>query len=240
MKSFRQASGAYSRIAVCTGALFVAVTLATPDPNVGTETPSVADVERFYLDHAQDLKLAFLMTGAAYSLFLLFLWKMRSRLRRFESTSDDLWSLAVAAGVLIAAFHVLAVALWAAPAIALHDDGDPALIGATSLLSDNYRTALVEISTFWRGLLLGTLSVLILRHRGLPRWLGWLAAFIAAAAFAGSIGFVDSPAQKALTVAGFGSYIGFHMWVLAASVALALRREDMPSVSSGPKQPSPA
>jgi hypothetical protein len=240
MKLLNQASSSYRRLAAGTGAMFIAVSLATPDPNVGTETPTVSDVERFYVDHAQDLQLAFLMTGAAYSLFLLFLWQVRSRLNRFESTNDPLWSLAVAAGVLVAAFHVLATALWAAPAIALHDDADPALIGAASLLSDNYRTALVEISTFWRGLLLGTVSVLVLRHGGLPRWLGWLAAVIAAAAFAGSIGFVDSPAQEAITVAGFGSYVGFHVWVLAASVALALRREAMPTVSSGPGQPAPA
>lgn len=225
MKSFSQASSAYSRVAACTGALFVAVSLATPDPSVGTETPTVADVERFYLDHAQDLQLAFLMTGAAYSLFLLFLWQMRSRLNRFEGTNDVLWSLALAAGVLVAAFHVLATTLWAAPAIALHDEGDPALMGAASLLSDNYRTALVEISTFWRGLLLGTVSLLVLKHGGLPRWLGWLAAVTAAAALAGSISFVDSPAQEAITVAGFGAYVGFHVWVLAASVALTLRRE---------------
>jgi len=240
MKSFSRASSAYSRLAACSGALFVAVSLATPDPNVGTETPSVADVERFYLDHAQDLRLAFLMTGVAYSLFLLFLWLMRSRLNTFESTNELLWSLALAAGVLVAAFHVLATALWAAPAIALHDDFDPALMGAASLLSDNYRTALVEISTFWRGLLLGTVSVLILKHGGFPRWLGWLAAVTAGAAFAGSISFVDSPAQQAITVAGFGSYVGFHVWVLAASVALALRREPMPTVSSRPGHPTPA
>lgn len=224
MKRLHLPIGVSARLAALTGAVFFAVTLATPDPNVGVEIPTVAAIEKFYAHNQPDLRLAFLLTGVAYAFFLVFLMVLRTEFRRAEGEVGSLSELVTGAGLLVTGFHVLGTTLWAAPGLQLGHGTDPALFGASTLAADTYRDALIEISTFWRGVLFAGVAVLVLKYRALPRWLGWFAAVLATGALVGSIGFIDSPLDQAMVVLGFGSYIGFHPWVLLASLALARRR----------------
>lgn len=229
MKRLHLPIGVSTRLAALTGALFFAVTLATPDPNLGVETPTVTTIETFYTDNQPDLRLAFLLTGVAYAFFLVFLVVLRAEFRKAEDELGSLSELVTGAGVLVAGFHVLGTTLWAAPGLQLDRGADPALFGASTLAADTYRNALIEISTFWRGVLLAGVAVLVLRYRALPRWLGWFAAVLATGALVGSIGFIDSPVEPAMVALGFGSYGGFHLWVLLVSLALAMRRGSAPT-----------
>lgn len=224
MKRLQLPVGASARIAALTGVIFFAATMATPDTNIGVETPSVTAIEQFYVSKQQDLRLAFLLTGLAYAFFLVFLAVLRTEFRRAEEADGRLSALVTGAGLLVAGFHVLGTTLWAAPGLQLDGGTDPALVGASTLVGDAYRNALIEISTFWRGVMLAAVALLVLRYRALPRWLGWLAAVLAMGALIGSIGFIDSPVERVMVALGFGSYIGFHFWVLLASVALTIRR----------------
>lgn len=224
MKRFHVPIDVSGRIAALTGAVFFALVIATPDPNLGVETPTVSDIEEFYLSQQSELRLAFLLTGLAYMFFLLFVMVLRSEFRKAGDEDGRLSTLVTGAGLLLAGFHVLATTMWVAPGLQLEGGTDPAVVGASTLAGDTYRNALIEVSTFWRGLLLAAVALLVLRYNALPRWLGWLAAALSAGALVGSVSFLDSPVEQGMVAAGFGSYIGFHIWVLLASVALAVRR----------------
>lgn len=224
MKRLHLPIGLSARLAALTGAVFFAVSLATPDPNVGDEIPTVTDIENFYANNQPDLRLAFLLTGVAYTFFLLFLMVLRTEFRRAEDEVGSFSELVTGAGLLVTGFHVLGTTLWAAPGLQLGHGTDPALFGASTLTADTYRDALIEISTFWRGVLLAGVAVLVHKYRALPRWLGWFAAVLATGALIGSTGFIDSPLDQTMVALGFGSYIGFYLWVLLASLALTVRR----------------
>jgi len=79
------------------------------------------------------------------------------------------------------------------------------------------------VATFWRGVLLAAVAVVVLRYGALPRWLGWIAGALAIGSLIGSVGFLESPIEPVMTVLGFGSHIGFYFWVLLASIVLTVR-----------------
>ena len=137
-------------------------------------------------------------------------------------------ALAVGSGFLVAGFHVLGTTLWAAPALKLAER-DSAQVATWSLFGNASQDALVEVATFWRGVLLAAVAVVVLRYGALPRWLGWIAVALAIGSLIGSIGFLESPIEPVMTVLGVGSHIGFYFWVLLASIVLTTRTGRSPA-----------
>jgi hypothetical protein len=222
MKRRHVSAAAIGRLAALSGVFFVAISMAAPDPNIGIESPSVEEVKDFYLDNAQSFSVAFLLGGLAYAFFLVFLMILRSQLRRAEGGDGTLAALALGAGVLVAGFQVLGTSLWAAPGLELTSRSDPAEVEAAAVLGAS-SNALVEIATFWRGLLLAAVALVVLRYAAMPRWLGWMAAALAFGALIGAVSFVESALAPVMVVLGFGSYVLFHVWVFLASIVLAVR-----------------
>jgi len=223
MKRPHIVENARGRLAAATGVFFFALVMLAPEPNLGIETPSAEAVKQFYLSNQQSFRASFLLTGLAYAFFLSFLATLRTELRKAEGGDGRLSGLAVGAGLLVAGFHVLGVTLWAAPALDLTADRDSAQVGAWALFGNASQDALVEVATFWRGVLLAAVAVVVLRYGALPRWLGWIAAALAIGSLIGSVAFLESPIEPLMTVLGFGSYIGFYFWVLLASIVLTVR-----------------
>lgn len=222
MKRLLVPATATNRIAAFTGVLFFALVMVAPEPNIGTERPSAEQVKRFYLENQQSFRASLLLVGLAYAFFLCFLAVVRSELRRAEGGSGTLSSLAWGAGLLLAGFFVLGNALHVVPAV-VSADTDPAQAATWRVFGEEAYDTLVEASTFWVGVMMAAVSLIVLRQGGLPRWLGWTAAVIGAAALIGPIGLVDSPVEPVMEALGFGSKIAFHFWVLLASIALTVR-----------------
>lgn len=214
---------ARGRLAAATGVLFFALLMLAPEPNLGIESPSAEALKQFYLSNQQSFRASFLLTGLAYAFFLCFLAILRTELRRAEGGDGRLSALAVGSGFLVAGFHVLGTTLWAAPALQLTADRDSAQVGTSALFGNASQDALVEVASFWRGVLLAAVAVVVLRYGALPRWLGWIAAALAIGSLIGPIGFLESPIEPLMTVLGFGSHIGFYFWVLLASIVLTIR-----------------
>jgi hypothetical protein len=210
------------RLAAFTGVLFFAFVIAAPDPNVGTERPSAEQVKQFYLENQQSFRASLLLVGLAYAFFLCFLAILRTELRRAEGGSGTLSASAMASGLLVAAFYVLGNALRVVPAV-VTGETDPAQVQTWRVFGEEAFDTLVEASTFWVGVMMAAVSLVVLRYGGLPRWLGWIAAVLAAGALIGPIGFVESPVEPVMDALGFGSKIAFHVWVLLASIVLTVR-----------------
>ena len=222
MKRRHVSAAAIGRLAALSGVVFVALIMAAPYPNIGIESPSVEELKDFYLDNEQNFSVAFLLGGLAYAFFLVFLMILRTQLRKAEGRDGTLAALALGAGVLVAGFQVLGTSLWAAPGLELTSQSDAAEVEAAASLAAS-SNALIEIATFWRGLLLAAVALAVLRYAAMPRWLGWMAAVLAFGALIGAVGFVESPLAPVMGVLGFGSYVLFHFWVFLASIVLAVR-----------------
>lgn len=222
MKRLFAPATATSRLAAFTGVLFFALVLVAPEPNVGAERPSATQVKQFYLENQQSFRVSLLLVGLAYAFFLCFLAVLRSELRRAEGGSGTLSSLTMGSGLLLAGFYVLGNALHVVPAV-VRADTDPAHAEIWRIFGEEAYDTLVEASTFWVAVMMAAVSLVVLRQGGLPRWLGWSAAVIGAAALVGPIGFLESPVEPVMKVLGFGSKIAFVLWILLASIALTIR-----------------
>jgi hypothetical protein len=218
-------SGSPRRLAAASGILFFALVMAAPEPRPTGDPPSPLDIKRFYLENEQSFRLSLLLVGLGYALFLVFMAVASARLRTVERGDGTLSALAMASGALVAGFYVLGTALEAVPGLELVTPRtDPAQAETWRLFASESFDTLVEVSTFWRGVMLAAVSLVVLRYGGLPRWLGWTAAALAFGALVGpALGWFESPVQPVGFVLGYGSFIAFHFWVLLTSIVLTLR-----------------
>jgi len=228
MKRLLVTATATNRLAAFTGVLFFVLVLVSPEPNVGAERPSAEQVKQFYIENQQSFRASLFLVGLGYAFFLCFLAVMRRELRRAEGASGTLSSLAMGSGLLLAGFHVLGNVLHVVPAVVMADT-DPTQAATLRVFGEEAFDTLVEASTFWVGVMMAAVSLVVLRRGGLPRWLGWSAAVIGAAALVGPVGFVESPVQPAMEALGFGSKIAFLFWIFVASIALTVRAGRSPA-----------
>lgn len=210
------------RLAAFTGVLFFACVIAAPDPHRGVENPSAEQLKQFYLDSQQSFRTSLLLVGLAYAFFLVFVAVLRTRLSRAEGGSSTLSNLVLGAGVLVAGFSVFGTALRVVPAFGLvTQTTDAADVRIWGLFADASFNTLIEASTFWRGVMLGAIGLIVVRYGGLPRWLGWTAAVVASGALTAPVlDWLETPVHAAGPVVGLGSHIAFHLWILAASVVM--------------------
>lgn len=218
------------------GILFVVCVLAAPDPSF-REGASPDRIRQFYLDNQQALGLMLILIGIGYVLFLFFAIVLQSEARRLESRSDWAATLILISAALIAGFYVLGTALRGIPATAVAAGASVGLLEPVARVADTANDGLVEIATYWRGALLASAAVLIVRTRVVYRWIGWMAAILAVTSFAGGFSFIESPFQSSLGGVGFASFALFHLWVLITSVALALGRRTGSTRESRPQAP---
>jgi hypothetical protein len=207
-----------SRAAPLTGVVFVALWIAVFALLGGEEGESDAAIVAYYADDANrgEAVVAFDLIVAAALCFIGFLAVLRDRLARPEAEAGALTNLAFGGGLAAATLWLVAGVFWTGVAYTANETAeyvvDPNTERVVSemaylfFVTGVYATILVVLGT----------SLVALRTRVLPRWLGWLGLLIAASLLG------------ALGVFPFFLFLG---WVLAVSVALVRRGEERTAVS---------
>jgi len=75
-------------------------------------------------------------------------------------------------------------------------------------------------STVLKGALMLSVSLVALRTRFLPRWLGWIGAVLGVMAIGGAFAFTDNPVTGALFYAGLFS---FALWPMPVGIVLTVK-----------------
>ena len=199
-----------------TGVAFIV--LAVVGAAIGGEPPGADEgaqaVANHYRDNDSSIFAAALITGVALTLLIFFAGFLRRALRQAEGDGGVLSLVAFAGAVVLATGAAVDVMLQFAMAEAA-DDLAPAQLQTLQAVWDNdWLPLAVGVQVF---LLAAGLS--IVRHGALAAWMGWLAIVL------GVIG---------MTPAGFVAFLGGGVWILIASVMLALRARSATAQPSGP------
>jgi hypothetical protein len=200
----------WERLAPLTGVVFVVIVVVSF--SIGGSTPEEDDpankVQAFYVAHHDKQSALALLVAIAIPFLLFFSSTLRHHLRRVGGTGQ-LANAAFAGGILAAAGFGLvssvhlavsnagehATTISAIPTLNVLDNNDfiPAAAGAAVLV-------------FSAGLA-------VVRHGGLPKWLGWIGIVIGIVAF---------------TPAGFFAFLAAGLWILIASILLTLAMREVP------------
>jgi len=206
----------WERLAPLSGVLSVAIIVSVFA--IGGSTPeehdSAAKVQAFYSKHHdKHAALAFIL-AIAIPFLLFFVSSLRNDLRSAGGTAQ-LANAAFAGGVLAAG----GFALLSAVHLALAEAASSAnTIGVTQTLNVLDNSDFIPAAS-GVGLLVLAAGASVVRHGGLPRWLGWIGVVIGIVAF---------------TPAGFFAFLAGGLWILIASILLTLARRAPRTASPSP------
>ncbi len=209
--SMRLRGSRLGRWAPLSGIVFVALWIgAFAVALVDERGDSDAEIVAYYADEGnrgQDQTLFFLVVLASL-VFLAFLAVLRSRLVRAEGRAGTLTTVTFGAGIAAATLWIVAAVFWMAISYTASETKefrvDPdterlvSEMGYLFFVTGIYATIPVVLGT----------SLIALRTRVLPRWLGWLGLLVAGSLLA------------ALGVFPFFFFLG---WVLLVSIVLLAR-----------------
>jgi hypothetical protein len=213
--------------------LFVVSSVILPLTDTpATDAPALA-VVGFNTVHRSDLLVALYLSGLSFGLFLLFAGGLKNLLER--AAGEECSVPAIGFGGAVAAATVLFVgfALFVASAYRV-GEADPGLVRGLS----DAGWATFAFSGFPTAVSIGAFSFVILRQRYLPAAIGWFGMLVAAlhlvaaGSFAASSGGLSLQGDVAIDVP-----LGFYLWVLVVSVALARKTapgERAPASGSAP------
>ena len=202
-----------------TGVLFVVLIFV--GAAIGGEPPGADDPVQEIVSHYQDDKDK-IQTGAAIftigaALFVFFAGSVRKVLDREAGGRSMLPTVAlVGAGIFATGAAIDSMISFAISEAA--DDVDPTAVQALQALWDNdfmplaLGTCLFFLAT----------GLAIVRYGGLPVWLGWIAVVL---------GLIS------ITPIGFVSFLAGGLWILVASVLLALRGRKTAGAGAPPADP---
>ena len=219
----------WQQLGATSGILFVVLTFATFfTPSTPDADKPAAEIARTIADDRNAHIVNFYVSGLAWLLFLVFVALIWDVLRTSEGGSRAsvlalLGGVAVYAGVLVEQSAFLAL-------VNAADAGrEPVAVRALYELEEVVLVPLrFAVAAFFLGIALAAIPT-----GALPRWLGWMAAALAALLVVGLLGVFganeeDGPLVPILVL----GRLGVLLWILAASTVL-LRR-------SRPAQPSRA
>jgi hypothetical protein len=169
---------------------------------VGGEPPDakepVQEIVDFYVDDKDSIMAGVLLGGIAAVLLVFFGNHLRNLMRESATSATILAGtaiVAVGAGVDMTISVALAEAA---------DDIEPSSVQALQALWDNdFMPMAIGIVVF-----LVSVGLSILRTGALPKWLGWIALALA---------------LVGITPIGFVAFMGALLWILVASIVLAVR-----------------
>ncbi len=213
-------SGSWARYAPLSGLLFVAlvvVSIIVAGFDDVASDDSTQTVVEFWADN-DDQQIAGAFIGALSIVpFLWFLGSLRSALRTGEGGTGRLSAIAYAGGIVLAATAGVDASLQFAVADSVGDV--PA--GVTQTLSVLYSSFFLGFPIGVGTLMLAS-SLVILRTKVLPAWLGWV-AFV--------LGIVS------LTPIGFFAFVLVLAWIAVVSVMLF---QQQPAASPSTATPGPS
>jgi hypothetical protein len=194
--------------------LFVAGAIFTGD--VPTYDDSGEEIAAWFADNSSQYLAGDFITGLAFILFYFpFLAGLYTKLRGAEG-QRPVWSRAALMGGIAFPLAGLAGGISLAGLALLEGDVSADVASMAAAASYHGFGAAGALSA----IVMGAASIVILRTRVLWNWLGWLGALLAVAAIIGSGSVLENDPQGVLAIFGFISFIGFGVWILAASVAL--------------------
>lgn len=199
----------WERLAALAGLAFVILYVAAFA--LGIEVgPSDREILDYYGDsshRAREVVAFFLIAGAGLA-FVVFATGLRTLIARAEQETGTLAAFTWAGGITCAVLVLAGNAVSRATAFAAMSD-EFQLDPNTRRLVEDVGFLLFASGALAAILLVVAVSLAALRHRVLPRWLGW-AGFPAAALLTLGVAFVG--------------FLVLAVWVLTVSAALALRR----------------
>jgi hypothetical protein len=182
-----------------------------PDAN-----EDVQKIVAHYKDNKDAIFAGALLSMAAAVLLVFFANTLRKTLHREEGAGGGTSPIVLAGATIIATGAAIDGTISIALAEAV-EDIDPAATQALQALWDNdFLPLALGLSLFFLGA-----GISIVRHGGLPKWLGWIAILLGIAA---------------ITPVGFAAFLGGAVWVLVASVMMTLRNR----AGQTPHEPAPA
>ena len=194
---------------------------------IGGEPPSVEDpvqeIVDHYVDNKDEIMIGSLVAMIGVFFFLVFASYLRNVLRNVQRAGEHegglLPNVAFAGAIILAVGGAIDSMIYIALAEAA-DDIEPSSVQALQALWDNdWAPFVLGSGTF---LLASGLS--IVHHGSLPKWLGWIAIVLGVLAF---------------TPVGFVAFIGGALWILIASIVMAMRaRGDASGTSAAPGSPA--
>ena len=188
---------------------------------VAGEPPSVDDpvqeIVDHYVDNKDSIMVGSLISVVAVFFFLVFASYLRNVLRAAPGEDGLLANVAFAGAIILAVGAAIDQTIYFALAETV-DEIEPSSVQALQALWDNdFIPFVIGAGSF---LLASGLSIVL--HGSLPKWLGWIGILLGVVAF---------------TPAGFVGFIGGALWILIASILMAMRaRND----ASTPGSASPA
>jgi hypothetical protein len=195
-----------NRLAALTGAAFVVLlivggAIAGEPPNPSDD--SVQEIVDFYTDNESSIYIGTVLGVLAVTSLVFFGGYLRKVFQEAAGPGHILSSMVLVGASIIA----VGFAIDATINITLTETVDDIEPGAVQALSALWNNDWVPIALGAFILILAS-GLSILRHGGLPRWLGWAALVLAVVM---------------ITPAGFIGFIGTGLWILVASIILTLR-----------------
>ena len=208
----------YEKWAALGGVVFVV--LAVVGAFMAGSPPKVSDPDakiiNFTKDNQDALRVASYLAGLGLAFFLFFLGAVGSRLR--QAGSGRLAATAVMGGVATAAIAAVGYSINAYGA--LH----PLESAGTVRLS----TVVFGFLGFGAFVLTEATSIVIVRTKFLPAWLGWFGGLVALLWLVG--GAAVSTEDDTIFAIGFVAFLAWALWLLVLSVTL-FRTTDSPAAA---------
>jgi hypothetical protein len=219
----------WEQIGAATGIVFVVLLVisvfGTPaPPDLGDSSLKWA---QWFKDHQDGIQTVTFIGMIASFFFLWFLGSLRSFLRVAEGGSGRLSSVTFAGGIATAALAGFGSTCLTVGA--LRPTTSPLIL--QTLADLNFYV--LAVGAFTLAAYLAPGSVVILRSRALPAWLGWtglaaaLAQLLTALAIFGDTSGALNPKDGLIPILGFS---GFLVWTLAASILIVGRARPAGSV----------
>lgn len=211
------------RISGIAGLLFVAISFIASGTNV-QPPPYIHDeaaLAAWFADNGRQFRFGYFLASIAFLPFYFpFFAGFCEKLREAEGT-PAIWSRVAWAGAIMSPAAGATAGAFNIGMALLQDRVSPevAVFGTAA----NF-FAFPVVSGALNSIFLMGATVIILRTRVFPRWLGWSGLLIAIAAAAGSAALVESdPAGLFATLSTY-SWPAYFLWIAAASVRLIRER----------------
>lgn len=185
-------------------------------PEVGRA--SAGEIAAFYASGATAPRIGAIVGGIVFVLFLVFLSGLRVRL---APARDDVVAFVFAAGITVAIFYLIGITAVAAPLVRPLERYDDAFV--TSMHTLRAFGEQFVFSMIPRVALIGSVSLVILRDRQLPRWLAVVGLVFAGLAAVGVLRFLFTPTHALFGVFDAMSILSNYtlpLWIILTSATM--------------------
>lgn len=213
--SWRKVAG-YAGIAYVV--IFFALGLTIFDGPVITD--SAADMRQWFGDNTTTIALFTWAAPLAFGiLFMVFASGLRSALGPADADNDGMWArISFAGAVIQAAVGFVGLSFWAV----LAQEDILAVISDDTMVALNALDQIIffAIMNWASAIFLVGASVVIIQSGVMPKWIGWLGAFLALTGVVAALWPFTGDSGGFFDIPGTISFLGFLVWAVAVSVTM--------------------